>query len=395
MQDTSFTDSFNQLEASFNTRYIILLYQLTDIVDPEKNLSVDPSLVFSEEDKEQLEILQASCVRWRDDIQADSMRTDACEFVYHVVGDHVNLLQARDERLFADDSLRKPSQDFFSGFFDTPGVKTMYLYSQLCDSVESDDKGNLWEAVLSLYRLAVLVYIFKQTPVVRDIISILFQNNPDMTTTNVFETVVKEFKKKKELRLIIGDIIKNNSEEKFTEIIGNLQKVVATFGTPPPTADREKAQAERLENCLILSELQHLDTEARAKIGGILGAERGAHVDAATVTNPEYEAVAQAQVDAGMGLADQFVHLRRCYLSKMMERPTEGNPDELMEALQSGDSDKAFKQMLKSTGPMLNCSEETIQSLKDELLTMDEELRGMDYEDDELCGRSLENEGHE
>jgi hypothetical protein len=366
---------------------MMVLFQLTDIVDPSKDLSVDGDTSFSDCDAQQLDILKASCVRWQNDFQENQMRTDACEFVYHVVGDNVNLLQARDERLLADDRLRTPNQDFFAGFFDAPGIQTMYLYNRLCDSVEADDKGNVWEAILSLYRLAVLVYIFKQTPVVRDIISILFQNNPDMTTSNVFETVVKEFKKKKELRLIISNIIKNNSEEKFTEIIGNLQKVVATFGTPAPTADREKAQAERLERCLVLADLQHLDLDARSKLGAILSTERGSHVDA-TVENTEYNDVAQTQVNAGMGLFAQFVALRHEYLSKVMDQPGAHNPDELMEALHSGDSDKVFQQMVKSTGPMLNCSEDTVQSLKDELRAMDEEMSGLILEDDDTSPAS-------
>ncbi len=362
----SFTDSFKQLESSFNSRYLMVLFQLTDIVDPSKDPDGN-AYDFTEEDREQLVILEDCCARWRNAILQDPMRTDTCDYAYQAVGDHVNLLQARDERLLAD---HVNGADFFAHFFDTKGIKTMFLYNKLCDSVEADDKGNLWEAILSLYRLAVLVNIFKQTPVVRDIIAILFENNPDMTAANVFETVVREFKKKKELRSIISDIIRTHSEEKFTEIISNLQKVVATFGTPPPTPDRENAQAQRLEICLGLSELQHLDQEARDQLGKILSAERGAHVDAST-PNKEYDAVVAKLVKAQMGLEEQFVVLRKEYLSKLS---TMNNAPDLIKAIKSGDGEQVVQHMLESTRPMFNMDEASVTSLTEELKNMDLEF---------------------
>ena len=236
-------DRFRNIEVGFNTKFLTVLNQIRAIVD-------DPQTEF---ESGQHAILTETYNSWLEKLNSDPESTEACEYFYQAVGDRHIQLKAADSNF-----LRCAEPDFFCQAFNCEGVSTCALFDLLGDgsvdleeegldgtkgrdgddSAQSENyQGNLWEALVGLYRLSVLVCIYLRMPLVKELIDLILSGNPDINRENVFGKIFGEFQNKKRIRDIIMKLLKDD-DDNFTEIFKSLQKVISTFSENTPQNSR-------------------------------------------------------------------------------------------------------------------------------------------------------------
>jgi hypothetical protein len=151
-----------------------------------------------------------------------------CDRFYNYLVPRHECLLAMDSSLFVEGIL--------ASIYDEPEIDSLWLYEKLTGGKqdtgeylkESDGKLNLWNTLISLYRISVVICIYLKVPLIRDIISLIFASSTNMDHNNLFQNIMTQFKSKAALRKLIMRLLKSE-EHDFEEIFTNLQRVVATF----------------------------------------------------------------------------------------------------------------------------------------------------------------------
>jgi hypothetical protein len=245
-------DKFKQLEMTFNKNFIQMLLQLKDMF---------------EEDMTQNTYLEEAYVKWFDIFRSDPRTMQGCRTFYDFVKDNHEMVLKRDENLFTADGA-----DFFATIYQQDGLDTLYLYNEMSDGmdtdnpIENDARGNLWEVIIGLYRISVLLCIYLEMPLVKDIIDMILLDHPDLNQSNIVDKIFKDFQGKKKLRRLIMKLMKTK-QDNFADIFTSLQRVVASFSTEvtmDPTKFQNTAQVsqdkvnETFNEMLVACELMEL-----------------------------------------------------------------------------------------------------------------------------------------
>jgi len=366
-------EKFKRIEHNFNKNFLLFSYQLTCVLEGEE----------SEKDVEQCKLLQAAYAKWYDRLQTDPRDMSACLLLYDSVKDYHELLMQRDTQIFTING------DFFSNILGQKGIDTAYLYDQLSDGMESqessnepveDAKDNLWNSIIGLYRLCVLICIYLQMPLVKEIIDMILINNPDLNQNNIFEKIITEFKSKRRLRKMIMKLLKNNGDS-FGDIFNSLQKVIATFGsevnaTPNLDAVKQKVRGV-FEDILKQSDIKHLDTTQTDRLIAALEdknePELTAMITEQLITPDQLELVEKKYKAQG---------LDKMNVSKVV-KDLGSTMNDMMKALESND-ENAVKDILAKAGSGMNMDQKEMQTIHEDLSLFEKEAEEDSDDDEEL-----------
>jgi hypothetical protein len=374
-------EKFRRIEHNFNKNFLIILYQIKQIVEGDE----DPR------DIQQYTLLEAAYTSWYGKLQENPRCMDACLLFYDSVKDFHELLLKRDTQLFTING------DFFSNIFDQKGIDTPYLFDQLRDGLDSDDeeddqgiseeekdaKDNMWSSIIGLYRLCVLICIYLKMPLVKEIIDMILINNPDLNQRNIFEKIFKEFKGKQRLRKMIMKLLKSKGDS-FGDIFNSLQKVIATFG-PEVNMDTN------MKNNMDLAK-----KKVRSLFDGILK-QAGVTSLSDEQTDRLIEALEEKKtevldemVEEKLISSDQVTKIDELYRAQGLDKMNVtkvvkdlGNTmEEMMAAIESNDED-AVRNVLSKAGAGLNLDPEELEKMQSEMERFEEEAKDdSDYSED-------------
>jgi len=366
-------EKFRRIEHNFNKNFLIILYQVKQIVEGEDDA----------QDLQQYTLLQAAYTKWYQKLQTDPRCMDACMLFYESVKDYHELLLKRDTQLFTVNG------DFFSNVFDQTGLNTPYLFDQLRDGLESDSdddeeeekvsaeekdaKDNMWSSIIGLYRLCVLICIYLKMPLVKEIIDMILINNPDLNQSNIFEKIFKEFKGKRRLRKMIMKLLKSKGDS-FGDIFSSLQKVIATFG---PEVNMDTNMKKNMEMA---------KTKVRSLFEGVLK-QAGVTGLNEEQTNQLIEALEEKNqvrmhdfVEEKLITAEQVDKIDQLYreqgLDKMnvtkVVKDLGHTMEEMMAAIESND-ENAVKAVLSKAGAGLNLDPAEMERMQSEMEKFEKE----------------------
>jgi len=364
---------FQQIEYNFNKNFLIIAFQLREIVEDEK----DPK------DVRQFELLDASYTHWYTVLQENPKNTDACKFFYDAVKDYHELLMKRDSQIFTLNG------DFFSNIFNQKGIDTPYLFDCLRSGLDEDEeivveeekdaKENLWNSVIALYRLCVLIMIYMKNDLIRDIIDMILSANPDITQHNIFEKIFTEFKSKKRLRKMIMKLLKSD-QDSFGDIFTSLQKVIATFSSEvnvdmnmQKNVDVAKKKVrDAFANILQESSVKNLDAIATEQLIEALEENKTSvledFVEEKRVTSEQMKTIQRLYKAKGLNMGKTIKDLGSTMSS-------------LMSALEGGDED-AVKKVLENAGSNLNMNSAEMEKMQSELENFEKEMDEDEENDD-------------
>lgn len=333
-------EKFKRLEVTFNKNYLEKLQKLVDICKD------DPD----EREQEQYAILETAYGYWFEVFTQNPRSLLACDSFYKAVGENHEMLLARDERLL--------ETDFFNNVFAAKGIDTIFLYESLSDGsdtdnpVENDAKGNLWDVIIGLYRLAVLLCVYLKMPIVKEIIDMILLENPDLTQFNLVEKIFSDFKGKRKLRQLIMKLLKSKTDN-FSEIFSSLQRVVASFGSEcnldknmQQNVDAAKLQlAKMFDDILKKANVTEMKEEDKTKLCEAL--------------NTKDDTVKQDFVDRHLLTREQLVTIELEYVAKNLHQSANaskvvtdlgGTMKKMMAAIETGDESQMQKVFEESGG---------------------------------------------
>ena len=387
MSQTSVLEKVKNIEVNFNENYLIMLFQMKSLVEGEPD----------EEDVEQFELLEQSYVNWHrklqfqpdlplhDEHQGNPRSMDACNAFYASVKEYHDLLLARDEQLFwidyQDPKTKKVSKrDFLSQMFLQKGIRTKYLYEMLDDGSDGgqDARALWWNNVIALYRLSVLICIYMQMPLVREIIDMILVQNPDINQANIFEKIMGQFTKSKRLRRMMLKLLKNKQND-FSDIFSNLQKVISTFTgevnmDPTKMADMVKKQNQSIvANILTKAEVKVSDEVKEELVQGIVNKDQNILeklIQSEKITEDEGQKLEEVMKEAEVKVQQ---HQLPADLGQTMQK--------MMSALQSGNEDEA-KKILEQSAQGMNIDPSKMEEMTKEMEAMEKEFEEMEKEED-------------
>lgn len=375
-------EKFKRIEPNFNKNFLIILYQVKEIVEGE----TDPK------DVEQCELLNLAYAKWYHKLQENPKNMDACLLLYNSVKECHDLLMKRDTQLFTING------DFLSNVFDQKGIDTPYLFDRLSDGLDEEDesggstekqevspqekdgKENFWNSIIGLYRLCVLICIYLQMPLVKEIIDMILLNNPDLNQKNIFEKIFSEFKGKRRLRKMIMKLLKNNGDS-FGDIFNSLQKVIATFGsevnTTAPNMDGMKQKVRGMfDGILKQSEIHNLsDDQTDRLIEALEGGKTdvlNAMVEEKLVTSEQLTTVHQKYKAAG---------LDKMNVSKVV-KDLGATMSQMMQAIESND-ESAIKDVLAKAGSGMSLDPKELEQMQNDLQKFEQEAEEDDQDNDD------------
>jgi hypothetical protein len=381
MQETSTVnqvlEKFKRIEHNFNKNFLIALYQIKSIVEGE----TDPK------DMQQSALLEAAYAKWYNKLQSDPRDMSACLLLYESVKDYHELLMKRDTQLFTING------DFFSNIFDEKGIDTPYLFDSLADGLdveeseektdipaeEKDAKENLWNSIIGLYRLCVLICIYLQMPLVKEIIDMILVNNPDLNQKNIFEKIFSEFKGKRRLRKMIMKLLKNNGDS-FGDIFNSLQKVISTFSSEvntTPNLDGVKQKVRGMFDTIL----------KEAEITGLSEAQTDQLIEA---LEDKKTNVLESMIEEKLVTKEQLFQVDQLYrkngLDKMnvskVVKDLGSTMNEMMKAIESND-ESAVKDILAKAGSGMNLGGSELENMHEELSRFEKEAEEDGDSDDE------------
>jgi hypothetical protein len=259
----SLSEKFANLRVTLNNDYLKLLFQLSSLLE-----DADPSTMSTSPTEQTVlrdrmtateQSLKAAYRKWFYALEADPTSQQPCTAINQAFSGLHPLLLTRDERLFQD------QHALFDKLFETHSSSAGLLYDMLSDGTdcdpsvpleERDGKGNLWNTLISQYRLAVLFKIYFQDPNVKEVIDILLKEVPTLNAGNVMNNVMSKFMSDSRLRKLIFRIMKSKTT-KIEDVMSSLQQVLATLTASPAT----KPASQGPNTQVIVSALK-LDTKS-------------------------------------------------------------------------------------------------------------------------------------
>lgn len=387
----SVLEKFRRIEYNFNKNFLICLYQVRQIVEDEED----------EKDVEIFNHLDRAYDHWFNKLQQEPRCMDACLRFHHLVSDYDEMLRGRDTQVFTING------DFFTELFNdkyyneekgreellfdsSVCLDTSYLYDCLSDGLDEDDdeeesedaKGNLWTVIIGLYRLCVLICIYLQTPLVKDIIDMILINNPDLNQRNIFDKITKNFMGNRRLRKLIMKLLKSK-EDNFGDIFNSLQKVIGTFSDEvnidtnmkKNMETAKKKIAELFDSILNEANVTTLNDEERRQLIEALEDNRQDtlqdFVEEKRITQTELDTIQQLYKQRGLDKMNVTKVVKN--LGSTMEK--------MMAAIETNDED-AMKNILSSVGSGMNLDSEQLEKMQAEMKMFEEE-EDLSDDDDE------------
>lgn len=214
-------DRFRNLEHTLNLKYIECLTNLRNSVNNVEN----------EDERIWHRYIDEAVEMWSEVVKKDSHTTDIASHLYQVMDPHYETLIKRDHLLFG--VREEKTNDFLARFMDLqiaddeqfPEDFSAFLY----DGVTDDTVSELWDALLGLYRLALLIDVISGTDsVVRDLIELVLANNPNINSGTVLESMTNDFKKNKRFRRLLLRLLNSDFDE-FEATFSKLIRVISTL----------------------------------------------------------------------------------------------------------------------------------------------------------------------
>lgn len=363
----SFSEKFQQVCYRFNECFLLTLHQLTEIASQRS----------TPEESAHHDLLNDTYAKWYGVLENDSLSTACCEHFHKVADPKHELLVKRNPQLF------DPPGDFFSEVYQVPGLQSSFLYYSLFDETSPDPPGrvlteedraarsHLWDAILTQYQLSVILCLYLRTPLIKDIVEVIMQNNPQINQTNVMSTIMSDFKKNKKMRSLVMKLMKQD-EQKFVEIMNSLEKVMSVFSSQVQGTKAMEQQHEAMvkQRAQAFSDLlSDLNIE-------LLPLQQSLWINTLESQN---ETVVQALLETGVE-RETWERVKHEYLKRGLDKfdvvKMSGSLSQTMKdmfsAIQSKD-ETAFKSVMEQSDLMKQMGTDSMQSLSEDFEVLSKE----------------------
>jgi hypothetical protein len=222
------TSSYIPIETLFNNKFLKFLTHLKLIVDETEELST-------------------SIEMWSEVILKDPMSTDACMLFFEgakdvseaLMGVHDNGTVEIDAQLYLEKG------DFFNHIFGLSSLNTPLIMG----SLDMSSRTNVWEAIQELYRLAVLISVYVNMPVVKNVVNMMMKppgvkKDAVGPPQDMLGHVTSMLKDPAKLRKLMSTITNSDSlETSECDLQDSLKRVLSAYQMQKPRSDDKSAKS--------------------------------------------------------------------------------------------------------------------------------------------------------